>query len=288
MARMKTSRLTKMTTTPQGAGKPASKTESSNAGDWAKYDAYVKAKSAYDKDKTEYTSRWNKANESSRGSISPYNFEAGPAEVKMPQMDKVRTKSVSEAGKFNKSPKMLTKKEPTSKGEFINPKVAIKSGKRVTPGSVVKTANLRGAKPQVDTKNKPLSGYKKEARQFKAYAGTTATGESHIAKSAQEIGQYKNEMKGMRKEYRKEAPSETRAMGKAAMTSEIRQARKAERFVKNDNKHFTDKNYGGNIAKDYRESAQNAANRNTMDAKIKAAGNKQKSKAGSFGNMPTS
>jgi hypothetical protein len=277
MARMKTG----------GPGDPP-KTKTSNSGDWAKYDAYVKAKGAYDKDKTEYDARWKKANESSRGSISPYNFEAGPEEVKMPQMDKVRTKSISEAGKFNKSPKMLTKKEPTSKGEFINPKVAVKSGKRVTPGSVVKTANLRGAKPQVDTKNKPFSGYNKEARQFKAYAGTTATGESLIAKSAQEIGQYKNEMKGMRKEYRKEAPSDTRAMGLAATTSEIRQARKAERFVKGPQKSFTDKNYGGNIAKDYRESSQNAANRNTMDAKIKAAGNKSKSKPGSFGNMPTS
>lgn len=192
------------------------------------------------------------------------------------------------AGKIaTKKGGIKTVKEVSQKADFISPKVNFKPSKRVTPGSIIKTANLRSAKPQVDTKAKPLSGYNKEARQFKAYAGTTATGESHIDKSAQEINQYKNEMKGMRKEYRKEAPSEIRSMGLAATTSEIRQARKAERFVKNNNKHFTDKNYGGNIAKDYRESSQNAANRNTMDAKIKAAGNKQKSKSASFnGQMP--
>ena len=188
---------------------------------------------------------------------------------------------------------MAKGKEAAEKADFSNPpKKAGGNAVSMNPlagGAKTKGAGKRYVKQVVASVGSPNNrGYNKEEKRFKAYAGTTATGESLIAKSAQEIGQYKNEMKGMRKEYRKEAPSDTRAMGLAATTSEIRQARKAEKFVKNDKKFFTDKNYGGNIAKDYRESSQNAANRNTMDAKIKAAGNKQKSKAASFGNMPTS
>ena len=277
MARMKTGRLTKMTTTPQKGP------ESSNAGDWAKYDAYVKAKKAYDTDKSEYDARWKRSNEMSRGSISPYHFEDAPAEVKAPELTgrmKIRKAEIASRGELNSG-----KKNISELSTFNNPKVNVKAGKRVTPGSVVKTANLRSAKPQVDTKAKPFSVYNKEARQFKAYAGTTSKGVDLSKMTSSEIKSYKN----VRKEDRRMDRKVGNVAGIVSNTMDIRQARKAERFAKgiekggNAIKHFTDKNYGGNIVKDYKESQNNAANRNTMAEKIKKA----TAKAGSFnGQMP--
>ena len=286
MARMKTGG-------PVDPPKTTTRKESSNAGDWGKYEAYVKAKKAYDTDKTEYDSRWKKANESSRGSISPYNFEAAPAEVKPPELTgkmPIRKAEISKSGNF------ASGKSPVSKSDaatFNNPKVAIKGGKRVTPGSVVKTANLRGSKPQVDTKNKALSGYNKEARQFKAYAGTSALGTDFTKMTSSEIKNYRNVRKEDRRMDRKSgADASMKAQRIASNTMDIRQSRKAEKFAKgvekggNTIKHFTDKNYGGNIVNDYKSSQDNANNRNNMQSKLKSIG--EKSKSGSFGNMPTS
>jgi hypothetical protein len=124
-------------------------------------------------------------------------------------------------------------------------------------------------------------GYNKEEKRFKAYAGTTATGDSFQGMGAGDIKAYREKAKSARAEYKKQPASDVKAMGKAAMTSEIRQSRKAEKFAKaaykggNSVKFFTDKNYGGNIEKGYRESAENAANRNTMDAKLKSIGAKE-------------
>jgi hypothetical protein len=284
---MKTGRLTTMTTTPQGPGKPAPKTESS---DWGKYEAYVKQKKAYDTDKTEYDARWKRSNEMSRGSVSPYNFEAAPAEVKPPELTgklPIRKAEISTSGNFAKG---KIAGEKSEQGNFNNPKVSVKGGKRITPGSVVKTANLRGAKPQVDTKNKPFSGYNKESKRFKAYAQDSALGTDFSKMTSGEIKNYRNVRKEDRQMDRKSgADVAMKAQRIASNTMDIRQSRKAEKFAKgiekggNAIKHFTDKNYGGNIVKDYKESAQNAANRNTMAEKIKRAGAKA---AGFNGQMP--
>ena len=228
MARMKTSRLTKMTTTPQGAGKPASKTESSNSADWNKYDAYVKAKGAYDKDKTEYTQRWNKANESSRGSISPYNFEAGPAEVKAPELTgkmPIKRASVSTSGKF----KTPAAKEKSSEGWF---------------GDYVPSTK--------GTSNKQL-------KQFASFASKTGLNESFIGKSKAEIGQYKNEMKSQRKAYAKEG----NLAGVKATTADIRQSRNAAKFVGSKNPMDVPGMVTG-----YRKEQDNPANRNTIKSQV--------------------
>ena len=141
-------------------------------------------------------------------------------------------------------------------------------------------------------------GYKREEKQFKAYAGQTATGDSFLDMTPKDIKAYRKEAKSTRAEYRKQPDSDTRSMGKAAMTSEIRQSRKAEKFSKKvydfkdkgGVKFFNDKNYGGNIIKDYRTSEDNANNRNNMATKLKAIGDKtskrraelEKSKTGGF------
>ena len=196
---------------------------------------------------------------------------------------------------------MAKGKEVAEKADFVNPaKKAGSNAVSMNPlagGAKTKGAGKRYVKQVVASVGGPNNrGYNKEEKRFKAYAGTTATGDDLSSMTPGEIRNYRKEAKSARADYRKQPDSEVKAMGKAAMTSDIRQSRKAEKFAKQvyntsgkekSVKFFNDKNYGGNIVKDYRESAQNAANRNTMDAKIKAIGNKAKSRAASFnGQMP--
>ena len=189
----------------------------------------------------------------------------------------------------------------TEKADFVNPAKNVKMGKNVSmnplaAGAYTKGSGKRYAKQVISSIGKTGEsnrGYNKEERRFKAYAGTTATGDSFQGMLPGEIRDYREKAKSARAEYRKQPDSEVKAMGKAAMTSEIRQSRKAEKFAKDGLKsggikHFTDKKYGGPIMRDYRESTQNAANRNTMESKIKSAGAKAKSRVASFGSMPTS
>lgn len=127
-------------------------------------------------------------------------------------------------------------------------------------------------------KSKDMMGYKRQEKLFKAYAGTSVLGESHIGKTAQDLNAYKKEYKSQRREYRKEGNLE----GVAATGMEVKQARQAEKFVKGKQTHFNNPNYRKTtgktsaIALDYRDSAQNAANRNTMQAKLNAIAAKPK------------
>lgn len=137
--------------------------------------------------------------------------------------------------------------------------------------------NLGAARVTTES-NKGKLGYNRQEKLFKSYAGTSVLGESHIGKSANEIRDYKKEMKSQRRAYRREDNLE----GVAATGMEVRQARQAERFVKGKQTHFNDENYQkttgktSSIAPDYRESADNAANRNTMQAKLDAISAKGK------------
>lgn len=137
--------------------------------------------------------------------------------------------------------------------------------------------NLGAARVTTES-DKGKIGYKRQEKLFKSYAGTSVLGESHIGKSANEIRDYKKEMKSQRRAYRREDNLE----GIAATGMEVRQARQAERFVKGKQTHFNDENYQkttgktSRIAPDYRKSAENATNRNTMQAKLDAISAKGK------------
>lgn len=141
----------------------------------------------------------------------------------------------------------------------------------------VEKLNMEG-KAADDPRANKKPGYKRQEKLFKSYAGTSVLGESHIGKSANEIRDYKKEMKSQRAAYRREDNLE----GIAATGMEVKQARQAERFVKGKQAHFNDKNYQkttgktSRIAPDYRNSADNAANRNTMQAKLDAISAKGK------------
>lgn len=285
MARMKTSRLTKMTTTPQGPGKPAPKTESS---DWGKYEAYVKQKKAYDTDKTEYDARWKRSNEMSQGSISPYNFEKAPAEVKPPVNDRVTVKIPKrEPGKlagYN------GKKEATA---FVNPapatKTKTKTGRALTGGGngLVKvgreTGTLGSARVVKGTRDVAKAGYKREEKLFKANAQTSALGKDFNKMTSGEIKDYRKNLKSERRDYRKSGvDADTKQQAITGATMDIRQSRKAEKFAKKAYEGTLNSFKPSKVA-EYKSSIENAANRNTMAEKIKKAGAKA---AGFNGQMP--
>ena len=146
-------------------------------------------------------------------------------------------------------------------------------------GAYTKGSNKRYVKQVVGSVGKEgkTKGFDREEKLFKAYAGTSVLDESHIGKTKSELKDYKNEMKSQNKAYRREGNIE----GAIATGMEVKQARQAAKYVdrasKGKNRYFNDSNYtdikgkNARIAVDYKESADNAANRNTMQAKLKAA-----------------
>jgi hypothetical protein len=215
------------------------------------------------------------------------------------QLDKMATKKPSITASKGKLKGVTERAEPA---QFTDPgranKEKVKTSRALTGGGdkLVKAKNPRvstagaprsttaqlGAPRVISTEKKVQLGYNREQKLHKAYAGTSVLGESHIGKTSTDIKSYKNDMKSQRKEYRKEGNAE----GVAATTMEIRQSRQAERFAargeKGKNVHFTDKNYQkttgntGRISNDYKKSADNAANRNSMQNKLNAISTRSK------------
>lgn len=221
--------------------------------------------------------------------------EVRPPDWKNAQLDKMTIKKPT-ISTSNAKLKTRTPEKPEL-ASFESPGVQKKQGVKTTAKTTTKGAlnssrpgmaekgqtKLKGARvttTETNTtgKNREMMGYKRQEKQFKAYAGTSVLGESHIGKSAQDLNAYKKEYKSQRKEYRREGNLE----GVAATGMEVKQARQAEKFVKGKQTHFNDKNYQNTtgktsrIAPDYRNSAENAANRNTMQSKLDAISAKPK------------
>lgn len=378
MARMRTGRLTKMTTPPQKpivSSKPGV-SNVSNQAEWDKYDQDYKAYKNYDNELKSYQSQKKKYDEEMKGASGGYNyrmFEGGksgtrrlnPAELAefntlrksdnpdaldlewadIPKSSKSLKDVKAYQGKSKapvaptKRPEPIvpeildkmpilkpgpikiakrtikTREEAPAPEKFVNPpkpiggktaKSNLKNDHRLLGVDYTATVrkNIKTGRNKLTVENVHLArkfapkGYKREEKQFKAYAGQTATGDSFLDMTPKDIKAYRKEAKSIRAEYRKQPDSDTRSMGKAAMTSEIRQSRKAEKFAKKvydfkgkgGVKFFNDKNYKGNIIKDYRESEDNANNRNNMKNKLQAIGEKtskrraelEKSKTGGF------
>lgn len=288
MAIMRTNRLTskttiepKMQTLKPTSVNPQKLSRSEFNTKQAAYDKYVVQKAAYDADKSEYDARWNKWNEASGGQISGYNFEAAPKDPGKPSMSDVKpSRGV-----------LKSKTTDVNRPEFVAPSAQQKTKTRTSTSAamtgggdgLVKAKNPKGGLGSARVTNTEKSsrdkmGYNRKKEQFEAYAGTSVLGESHIGKSASDINAYKKDMKSQRREYRKEGNLE----GIAATSMEINQSRKAAKFAKGNQTHFNDENYKkttgktSRIALDYRDSAQNAANRNTMQAKLNAVSAKPK------------
>lgn len=204
--------------------------------------------------------------------------KANPADWSNVELNKMDTKKSVVKTKPGKLKELKSQEaRPGFDAPGIETKTVSKTRAAMTGGGdkLVRAKNPKGnlGAARVTTEsNKGKLGYNRQEKLFKAYAGTSVLDESHIGKSANEIRDYKKEMKSQRSAYRKEGNVE----GVAATGMEIKQARQAERFVKGKQTHFNDENYrkttgnAGRIAPDYKKSAENAANRNTMQSKLAA------------------
>lgn len=212
----------------------------------------------------------------------PTNKKADWSNVQLDKMPTNKAKVQTPKGKLRQAA------EADALPTFTDPaKVRTKTSAAMTGGKNGLTratspgAGLGAAKVTTETKSKAPT---REGKLFKAYARTTATGDTHIGKSSADIKSYKEDYKSQRQAYRKEGNVE----GVKLTSMEINQARKAERFAARGeagrNKQYTDSNYRkttgntGRIANDFRKSAENAANRNTMQNKLKAVSGKSSNK----------
>lgn len=179
------------------------------------------------------------------------------------------------------------------KTAFVNPSPAMKTktktGRALTGGGSGlnkvdnETGTLGSARAVKGTKNVAKAGYKREENLFKANAQTSALGKDFNKMTSGEIKDYRKNLKSERRDYRKSGvDADTKQQAITGATMDIRQSRKAETFAK--------KAYNANLnsfkpskVAEYKNSIDNANNRNTMAEKIKKAGAKA---AGFNGQMP--
>ena len=212
------------------------------------------------------------------------------------------TMNILKPGKIDIKKRIIKAKEKPEPVLFDNPNKAVVGKNKSTHGSEGISYKVKDAKEsfkrgdtrdEVSTRNK--IGYKKEQRLFKAKASTGAAGADFTNLDSQDIKYArKNYLKKDLAAARTDAtlkPDE-RAKRIASAKMEIKQSRGAQTYSRKMEKgklsHFNDENYKGDIIKDYKSSLDNVNNKNTIDAKLKAIGEKAKTRPGSFGNMPTS
>lgn len=196
----------------------------------------------------------------------PTKPTAKPADWSTVQMDKMPTKKAV----ITPSAKLKTKRPaPAEKADFEYPSRNVsKMGTKAAKTGGGKSGLVRakgqgelGAAKAGVIKTKSPVGYERERKQFEAYAG---------AGGDQTKAMFKNEMKQSKQlgaRYRAEGNAE----GTEMMRQEAKQYKKAAQFAgklaKGNNKFFE-----RDMVSSFRDSKQNAANRNTIEAKITAAG----------------
>ena len=213
-----------------------------------------------------------------------------------PQLQKVDIKKRSIKGK---------REEVNEKQDFVSPGKPVRRGKSpdmnlFAKGATTKGSGKRYVKQVIGSIGKTgdnSRGYNREEKLFKAKASTGAANTDFSDLSSKEI-------KGIRKDYLKKdlqtarrdtnLKPEDRAKQIAAAKMDIKQSRGAQRYSKkmekgnlsyftpgynegkNKNEEPIDKR--GRIA-EYKYSQDNATNRNTIDTKLKAIGEKAKTNA---------
>ena len=234
-----------------------------------------------------------------------------PNERDMP-MDRLPMNKITSIKSRGKS--VIKEREKPEPSDFVNPGKPRKIGKDISMnplagGAYTKGSGKRYVKQVIGSIGKTgenSRGYKKEERLFKAKASTGAANLDISDMSSKDI-------KGIRKDYLKKDLSaartdnslkpEERAKKIAAAKMEIKQSRQGQRYTtkmekgklsyftpgynEGKNKNEESRNDRGRIY-EYKSSQDNINNKNTIDAKLKAIGEKAKSKPGSFGSMPTS
>ena len=257
----------------------------------------------------DYFKRISKDNSSYIGHVD-YEKPTAPIKPKTPNYNDIpmdRMPMLKVTGVKTKQ-SMAKGKEVAPKGDFVNPDKKVGSNapsmNAFAGGAKTKGSGKRYVKQVINSIGGPNNrGYNKEERLFKAKSSTGASGQDFTDLSSKDI-------KGIRKDYLKKDLSaartdatlkpDERAKKIASAKMEIKQSRKAQNYSRKAEKgnlnYFTPGyNEGKNKNEvpraksridEYKNSQDNVNNRNTIDAKLKAIG--EKSKPGSFGVMPTS
>jgi hypothetical protein len=204
--------------------------------------------------------------------------------------------------------------EVNEKQDFVSPGKPIRRGKSpdmnlFAKGATTKGSGKRYVKQVIGSIGKTgdnSRGYKREEKLFKAKASTGAANLDISDMSSKEIkGIRKDYLRADLKEARRDVNStpESKAKKIAAAKMEIKQSRQGQRYTtkmekgklsyftpgynEGKNKNEEPINKRGRIA-EYKESLNNAANRNTIDKKLEDIGAKAKKRStvGSYGQMP--
>jgi hypothetical protein len=204
------------------------------------------------------------------------------------------TTIATKKGKIEQKPEPAAFVNPNKKAGSNAPSMNLLAGGAKTKGS-----GKRYVKQVINSIGGPNNrGYKKEENLFKAKAGTSASGIDFSNMSSGEIKQKRQDLKSDRRDYRKGTDSDAKIMAIKEAGMDIRQSRKAQTYTKKmegGGKPFDfftpsykkeESPRAVNRIIEYKDSQDNANNRNNMQSKLKSIG--EKSKKGSFGNMPTS
>jgi hypothetical protein len=215
-----------------------------------------------------------------------------PADWSTVQLDKMPTKKATIQVPKGKLKPVAVKEEYAFQNPTKGTKTETKTSAAMTGGGdkLVRAKNPSGslgAARVVTSEDKVVRGYKREKALFEAKAGASASGIDFSNMSASEINAKRQDLKQDRRDYRKSSlSSDIKLPSIKEATMDIRQSRKAETYSKKDTagklSHFTS-GYKSNETpraesriEEFKGSMENAANRNTMQSKLKTALTKPK------------
>lgn len=263
MARMKTGRLTPQTTDPKGNRIADPEKFGTEAQKGLTFSSWPEMQKQYKQGKN--TELFN--NKNTPKDVRDYvqgKVNTLSEKYSEPTVNAGGAAQYSYLGEFNDNP---PKKPEPPKNDIIAKMPILKAGKAST------STKLAGGKKEKSTEGwfgdynpSTRNTSNKQLKQFASYASKTGLGESFIAKSKAEIGQYKDEMKSQRKAYVKEG----NLAGVKATTADIRQSRNAAKFVGSKNPMDVPGMATGYRKEQeaYRKGQDNAANRNTIKTQV--------------------
>jgi len=234
-------------------------------------------------------------------------FKEEPKKPEPPKADDLTLDKIPipKPGKIDIKKRSIKVKPEEEKQDFVSPLKPMRRGKSpdmnlFAKGATTKGSGKRYVKQVIGSIGKTgdnSRGYKREEKLFKAKASTGAANLDISDMSSKEIkGIRKDYLRADLKEARRDVNStpESKAKKIAAAKMEIKQSRQGQRYTtkmekgklsyftpgynegKNKNEEPIDKR--GRIA-EYKYSQDNATNRNTIDTKLKAIGEKAKKEA---------
>ena len=224
--------------------------------------------------------------------ITPGGFKDTPKTEKMAKMPTMKATISAPKGKLRGAIKEEYAFEPATRGTKDKTKTSV----AMTGGGsdLVRAKNPKGslgAARVTTTEKKGQLGYNREKTLFEAKAGTSVSGKDFSNMSAADIKSKKQEIKQDRRDYRKSSV-EGKNVGIKEATMDIRQARKAETYTRKAEagnlNSFTpgykkgESRQGSNRIEAFKNSADNAANRNTMQSKLKAVSAKPTNKTSMY------